>query len=51
MFALNTTINYKIGDIFGLFVDGKNLLANNYAEYYGYDDVGIHVHGGITLKF
>lgn len=51
MLSLNTSINYSIGDHFGLFIDAKNLLANNYAEYYGYDDVGIHVHGGITLKF
>jgi len=51
MLAFNTTVNFRIGDNFGLFVDGKNLFANNYAEYYGYDDVGIHVHGGITLKF
>ena len=51
MFSLNTEVNYSIGDNFGLFVDAKNLLANNYAEYYGYDDVGIHIHGGITLKF
>ena len=51
MLSLNTSVNYKVGNHFGLFVDAKNLLANNYAEYYGYDDVGIHVHGGITLKF
>ena len=51
MLSLNASINYRIGDHFGLFVDGKNLLSNNYTEYYGYDDVGLHVHGGITLKF
>ncbi len=51
MLSLNTTINYKIGDHFGLFVDGKNLFSNNYSEYYGYDDVGLHIHGGITFKF
>ena len=51
MLSFNTSINYTIGDNFGLFVDGKNLLSNNYAEYYGYDDIGLHVHGGITLKF
>lgn len=51
MLSLNASINYIIGDHFGLFVDGKNLLSNNYEEYYGYDDVGLHVHGGITLKF
>ena len=51
MLSFNASINYTIGDNFGLFVDGKNLLSNNYAEYYGYDDIGLHVHGGITLKF
>lgn len=51
MLSLNASVNYIIGDHFGLFVDAKNLLSNNYAEYYGYDDVGLHVHGGITLKF
>lgn len=51
MLSLNSTANLRIGDNFGLFVDAKNLLANNYAEYHGYDDVGIHIHGGITLKF
>lgn len=51
MLSLNTAVNYSIGNNFSLFVDAKNLLANNYAEYYGYDDVGIHVHGGITIKF
>jgi len=33
------------------FVDGKNLFANNYAEYYGYDDIGLNIHGGITVMF
>ena len=51
MLSFNASINYTIGDNFGLFVAGKNLLSNNYAEYYGYDDIGLHVHGGITLKF
>ncbi len=51
MLSLNASINYRIGDHFGFFVDAKNVLANNYSEYYGYDDVGLHIHGGITLKF
>lgn len=51
MLSLNTQVHYKISEHFGLFVDAKNLLANNYSEYYGYEDVGIHIHGGITAKF
>lgn len=51
MLALNLQTQYRLSDHIKLFVDGKNLLSNNYAEYYGYDDVGLHVHGGIIVKF
>lgn len=35
----------------GIYITGKNLLDRTYRRWYGYPNVGIHLEGGIKVKF
>lgn len=51
MLNLSAEAEYRIHNNFKVFAEVKNIFDNNYAEYFGYDDVGIHAHGGVKIKF
>lgn len=48
---LSAVADYQILDRIRLFAEVKNILSNNYTEYFGYDDVGLHTHGGLKVRF
>lgn len=43
--------SYKINDRFGAFVQGNNLLDNDYFDYAGYETRGIRCMAGATMNF
>ena len=51
LFDLNLEATIRPSEAFGIYVSGKNLLDRSYRRWYGYPNVGIHLEGGIKLKF
>ena len=48
---LYTRVSYQINDRFGAFLQGHNLLDNNYYDYAGYETRGIRCMLGATMNF
>ncbi len=48
---LNFGVEYKVNDNLSAFVNGTNLLNNNYEQFYSYPVQGFQVMGGISYRF
>jgi outer membrane receptor protein involved in Fe transport len=51
LFDLNLEATLTPVENVGIYVSGKNILDRTYRRWYGYPNVGIHLEGGIKLKF
>jgi hypothetical protein len=51
LFDLNIEATLRPVENIGIYVSGKNLLDRTYRRWYGYPNVGIHLEGGIKVKF
>jgi len=47
----NLSLNYQLNDQFSVWLNGTNLLNNQYQRYYQYPVQGWQVMGGITYRF
>jgi len=50
-FDLNAKVNYFVSPQFSVFIQGSNLLANDYQLYLNYPVRGLQVLGGLTYMF
>jgi hypothetical protein len=48
---LNARLEYAVSNKFSLFVQGNNILSNNYPVFLNYPVRGLQVLGGLTLSF
>ena len=51
LFDLNLEARFTLTDHFGVYLNGFNLLDNEYRRFFGYPTVGIHGRAGAWLKF
>ncbi len=48
---LNFSVEYKINNKLSVFLNGTNLLNNNYEQFYSYPVQGLQIMGGIMYRF
>jgi outer membrane cobalamin receptor len=48
---INLRVDYKVKNLLRIWVQGSNLLNQKYQQWYGYNNFGLTVMGGISAGF